>query len=134
MDKKIIIQRIDELMEEKRISKYALKENTEISSTIYQWRKNTARDATRTPSLRSIERVCEFLGVSLSYFFAFEKEEQKKAKLKEFIELAETLSAQEIEAIECVMKLIKRNSRINYIKFLKEVTPILENKLKHKNI
>lgn len=56
----------------------------------------------------SIERVCEFLGVSLSYFFAFEKEEQKKAKLKEFIELAETLSAQEIEAIECVMKLIKR--------------------------
>ena len=37
-----------------------------------------------------------------------EKEEQKKAKLKEFIELAETLSAQEIEAIECVMKLIKR--------------------------
>ncbi|MFQ9422540.1 MAG: helix-turn-helix domain-containing protein [Christensenellaceae bacterium] len=108
MDKKIIIQRIDELMEEKRISKYALKENTEISSTIYQWRKNTARDATRTPSLRSIERVCEFLGVSLSYFFAFEKEEQKKAKLKEFIELAETLSAQEIEAIECVMKLIKR--------------------------
>lgn len=52
MDKKIIIQRIDELMEEKRISKYALKENTEISSTIYQWRKNTARDATRTPSLR----------------------------------------------------------------------------------
>ena len=108
MDKKIIIQRIDELMEEKRISKYALKENTEISSTIHQWRKNTARDATRTPSLRSIERVCEFLGVSLSYFFAFEKEEQKKAKLKEFIELAETLSAQEIEAIECVMKLIKR--------------------------
>lgn len=44
MDKKIIIQRIDELMEEKRISKYALKENTEISSTIYQWRKNTARE------------------------------------------------------------------------------------------
>ncbi|MFQ9737543.1 MAG: helix-turn-helix domain-containing protein [Christensenellaceae bacterium] len=77
MDKKIIIQRIDELMEEKRISKYALKENTEISSTIYQWRKNTARDATRTPSLRSIERVCEFLGVSLSYFLLLKKKNKK---------------------------------------------------------
>lgn len=73
MDKKIIISRIDELMQEKGINKYQLKENAEVSSTIYQWRKNAARDKDRTPSLRSIEKICDFLGVTLAYFFSFSK-------------------------------------------------------------
>lgn len=33
MDKKIILKRIDELMREKGISNYQLKENTDISNT-----------------------------------------------------------------------------------------------------
>ena len=68
MDRKLIVKRIDELIEEKYITNYQLRENAEISSTIYQWRKNTKRDATRTPSLRSIEKVCDFFQVSSGYF------------------------------------------------------------------
>ena len=86
MDKKIIVKRIDELIEEKHITNYQLKENAEISSTIYQWRRNAKRDATRTPSLRSIEKVCNFLGVSLSYFFSFNKAEQIDIKRNELSE------------------------------------------------
>ena len=86
MDKKIIVKRIDELIEEKHITNYQLKENAEISSTIYQWRRNAKRDATRTPSLRSIEKVCNVVGVSLSYFFSFNKAEQIDIKRNELSE------------------------------------------------
>ena len=74
MDKATINKRIDELLEEKHISLYKLKENAEISTTIYQWKKNTKREATRLPSLRSLEKVCGFLGVSFSFFFSFDKQ------------------------------------------------------------
>ena len=40
MDKKLIVARIEELMKEKGITKYQLKENADISTTIYQWKKN----------------------------------------------------------------------------------------------
>lgn len=61
MDKKIILARIDELMNEKGITKYHLKENAEISSIIYQWKSNASRDKDRTPSLM-------FQRISRSYF------------------------------------------------------------------
>lgn len=83
MDKKIILKRIDELMKEKGITNYQLKENADISSTIYQWRKNAKRDESRTPSLRSIEKICDYFGVSLSYFFSFNEGQQKDIKDKE---------------------------------------------------
>lgn len=56
MDKKKVIARIEQLRIEKGISVYQLKENADISSTIYQWKKNATRDRNRTPSLRSIEK------------------------------------------------------------------------------
>ena len=58
MDKKKVIARIEQLRIEKGISVYQLKENADISSTIYQWKKNATRDRNRTPSLRSIEKIC----------------------------------------------------------------------------
>lgn len=108
MDKKLIVKRIDELIEEKHITNYRLKECADISSTVYQWRKNTVRDATRTPSLRSIEKVCAFLGVSLSYFFAFESQEQAEVRGRELSALISTLSAEEADTVERLIKLIKR--------------------------
>ena len=39
MDKKKVIARIEQLRIEKGISVYQLKENADISSTIYQWKK-----------------------------------------------------------------------------------------------
>ena len=80
MDKKKVIARIEQLRIEKGISVYQLKENADISSTIYQWKKNATRDRNRTPSLRSIERICDYLGVSLSYFFAFDEDTQNRRK------------------------------------------------------
>ena len=39
MDKKLIVARIEQLMVEKGITKYQLEENADISTTIYQWKK-----------------------------------------------------------------------------------------------
>ena len=108
MDKSLILKRIDELMEEKHISYYKLKENAEISTTVYQWKKNSKREATRSPSLRSIEKICNFLEVSLAYFFSFNVSEQKYVKYSEFIKLAESLSKEEIDALTAIINLIKR--------------------------
>lgn len=104
MDKRIILARIDELLEEKHISKYQLKENSEVSSTIYQWRKNASRDKARTPSLKSIEKICEFFNVSLSYFFAFDKDTQKNVKNKEVIESLNQLDSEQLELVEKIIK------------------------------
>lgn len=62
MDKKKVIARIEQLRIEKGISVYQLKENADISSTIYQWKKNATRDRNRTPSLRSIEKNLRLFG------------------------------------------------------------------------
>ena len=104
MDKKRIVARIDELMVEKGISRYELKENADISSTIYQWRKNAKRDAMRSPSLRSIEKICEYLGVTLSYFFSFDHEEQSKYENNELYSGICSLSKEQKRIIELLIK------------------------------
>ena len=109
MDRKLIVKRVDELIEEKYITNYQLRENAEISSTIYQWRKNTKRDATRTPSLRSIEKVCDFFQVSLGYFFTFDKAEQQVVRRNELIQSINSLTDEEIAVIESVVRLIMRS-------------------------
>lgn len=108
MDKKIIIARIDEIMREKGITHYELKENADISTTIYQWRKNAKRDEMRIPSLRSIEKICDYLDVSLPYFFSFDKEGQRDVKNKELSEALETLTDEQIKIIELLVQQFKR--------------------------
>lgn len=107
MDKKLILMRIEQLMEEKGITKYQLKENADISSTIYQWKKNATRDKERIPSLRSIEKICEYLGVSLSYFFAFDIEEQRCIKNEELFVLMQRLNEEQIKLLEALIKQLK---------------------------
>lgn len=108
MDKKIILDRIDELMKEKGITNYELKENAEVSSTIYQWRKNATRDKARTPSLRSIEKICEFFEVSLAYFFAFKQDERKNIANKELYDSICELDSEQINLISTIIKQFKR--------------------------
>ncbi|MCI8343388.1 MAG: helix-turn-helix transcriptional regulator [Clostridia bacterium] len=103
MDKKLIVQRIDELLKEKHKTNYAMKEDTGISSTIYQWRKNTVRDATRTPSLRSIEKVCDYLGVALSYFFSFTYHEKIKYRVVELAEKLNMLDELKLNIVEVLV-------------------------------
>lgn len=103
MDKKVILARINELMLEKGISAYQLKENAEISSTIYQWRKNATRDKDRTPSLRSIEKICDYFGVSLSYFFAFDTKEQHSVKNQNIKAAIDNLTDEQIKVVEMLL-------------------------------
>ena len=107
MDKKLILMRIEQLMEEKGITKYQLKENADISSTIYQWKKNATRDKQRVPSLRSIEKICEYFEVSLSYFFAFDQEQQRDVKNEELISLIQSLSDKQVRLLEELIKQLK---------------------------
>ncbi len=109
MDKKLILLRIEQLMKEKGITKYQLKENTEISSTIYQWKKNATRDRLRIPSLRSIEKICEYFDISLSYFFAFDDESQRNIKNNELFEAIQRLSMEQVILLESLIKQFKEN-------------------------
>lgn len=112
MDKKVIVARIDELMREKHITSYELRENAEISTTVYQWRKNAQRDKERVPSLRSIEKICDYLGVSLSYFFSFEKSERKDVQNVELYHAFETLTDEQRGAVRAVVdQLNKANEK-----------------------
>lgn len=104
MDKKIIVARIEELMKERGKTNYELKENSDISTTIYQWKKNATRDKERVPSLRSIEKICDYLDVSLSYFFAFDKDTQHKVRNKELFESIENLNNEQKKVIEMLIK------------------------------
>lgn len=107
MDKKIILNRIDELMKEKGITNYQLKEEAEISNTIYQWRKNATRDKTRVPSLRSIEKICDYFGVSLAYFFTFDKESQVEVKKRELISNINRLPEEQVDILAHLVKQFK---------------------------
>lgn len=108
MDKKIILLRIDELMREKGITMYQLKENAEISSTIYQWRKNATRDKNRIPSLRSIEKICDYFGVTLAYFFSFDLDERKNIEMKELYDLICSLDSEQMNLITSLIKHFKK--------------------------
>ena len=109
MDKKKVIARIEQLRIEKGISVDQLKENADISSTIYQWKKNATRDRNRTPSLRSIEKICDYLGVSLSYFFAFDEDTQTDVKNKELTEAIKKLNKDQIHVLELLIKEFNKN-------------------------
>lgn len=109
MDKKKVIARIEQLRIEKGISEYQLKENADISSTIYQWKKNATRDRNRTPSLRSIEKICDYLGVSLSYFFSFDEDTQTDVKNKELTEAIKKLNKDQIHVLELLIKEFNKN-------------------------
>ena len=110
MDKKIIVARIEELMQERGITKYQLKENADISTTIYQWKKNAKRDEDRIPSLRSLEKICDYLGVSLSYFFSFNKDDQLAIKKSELANSIDQLNTEQINLLE---KLIDQFIKVN---------------------
>lgn len=62
MDREHVMARVEQLLKEKHMSMNALMKETEISTTMYQWKKNASRDATRSPSLKSIEKICQFFG------------------------------------------------------------------------
>ena len=71
--------------------------------------KNTRRDATRTPSLRSIEKVCDFFPGIFRILFTFDKAEQQVVRRNELIQNINSLTDEEIAVIESVVRLIMRS-------------------------
>ncbi len=110
LERKEILNRISQLMEEKGVSSYKLKQNADVSTTINQWRKNPTREKNRVPSLRSIEKICEFFDISLSYFFAFEHAEQISTRTRELSAEIENLKDSQIAVIEKIVKEFKTNN------------------------
>ena len=109
MDKKDIINRIEQLLEEKHLSMNYLMTNADFSTTVYQWKSNRSRDIARTPSLKSIIKICECLDISLSYFFAVDKEEELSIKQKETANKLRYLSDEELEVINLVIYMFTKN-------------------------
>lgn len=114
LDRKEILNRISVLMEEKGISTYKLKESTDVSTTISQWRKNPTREKNRIPSLRSIEKICEFFDISLSYFFAFDPTEQNEIRVTELTKNIAKLDSEQIKIVEDVVREFLKHSEKNH--------------------
>ena len=108
MDKSSVIVRINEILKERGMTLNQLKDGSGISTTIYQWQRNASREATRVPSLTSIEKICNFLGISLSYFFASDEQERKSAKTTTLCEIIENFSDSEIDALIVVATAIAK--------------------------
>lgn len=98
MDKSSAIARINEILKERGMTLNQLKDGSGISTTIYQWQRNASREATRVPSLTSIEKICNFLGISLSYFFASGEQERKSAKTTTLCEIIKNFNESEVDA------------------------------------
>ncbi len=113
LDRKMILKRINELMEQKGISSYKLKQNTDVSTTIAQWRKNPTKEKNRIPSLRSIEKICEFFDISLSYFFTFDTYEQWTTRVCDLSNAINTLNEQQLKIIEDTVKEFQKTQENN---------------------
>lgn len=107
MNIKKAMDRIEELVKERHMTLGALMDNADLSTTIYQWRKTEKREAQRTPSLKSIEKICDFFGISLSYFFA-EKEEQLAVRQREIAHNLKKLNTEETEIIANFINILIR--------------------------
>ncbi len=105
MNIKKAMDRIEELAKERHMTLGALMDNADLSTTIYQWRKTENREAQRTPSLKSIEKICDFFGITLSYFFA-DEEEQLTVRQSEVANKLYKLDKDETEAVARLIDLI----------------------------
>lgn len=61
--------------------------------------KRQPRDATRSPSLKSIEKICQFFGISLSYFFAENESEENEVKTRELIAMLSRLNKAQLDVL-----------------------------------
>ena len=103
MEMNDIINRIEYLLKKENLSMGSLMDSGEFSTTVYQWKKNRNRDATRMPSLKSIIKICNCLGISLSYFFAENETEELNAKQSELSNKLLKLTDEELEAVTGVI-------------------------------
>lgn len=104
MDKKAAVARIEEIMREKGITREQFEQNAEVADTVKQWKKNAKRDANGLPSLYSIIKACEYLEVTLGYFFTLEKSEARKMRNDELYDAICALDEESLKLAEAVVK------------------------------
>lgn len=112
MDREQVVIRIEQLLQEKHITYNELKESANLSTTIYQWRKTGKRDATRMPSLKSIEKICDYFGVTLSYFFAGTDKERLSIKQKELMSQIKLLDEEELALTTALIKMLNQKKAL----------------------
>lgn len=99
-------------MKEKHMTYNELKESANLSTTIYQWKKNSAREATRTPSLKSIEKICDFFQISMAYFFADTDNERLSVKYLELMSQVKLLKEKELDIVIQLVKTLNEKTKI----------------------
>lgn len=112
MNLQMITNRIEQLLDERHLTMGSLMDNAEISTTMYQWKKNRNRDATRYPSLKSIEKICNSLDISLSYFFAVDKSNELNVKQKEVANSLLLLNEKELSLIDQMIQMLIENKNV----------------------
>lgn len=103
LDEKYIAKRIRELCEKKQLSMYALSKRTEISqSSLSNLMKRGS-----IPTFFTLDRICDGLGITLSQFFAEDERLDLTKEQKRVLQIWESLSDREKEAVEIFIRGLK---------------------------
>lgn len=103
LDEKYIAKRIQELCEKKQLSMYALSKRTEISqSSLSNLMKRGS-----IPTFFTLDRICDGLGITLSQFFAEDERLDLTKEQKRVLQIWESLSDREKEAVEIFIRGLK---------------------------
>ena len=110
MDKEWFRRRLDELRNERGWSKLKLNEESGFSEgMIYQW-----YNTNRVPTIGNVEAICKACHISLSEFFAFDKNDRETITDYEFSRLYAKLSLEEkIFVREMAERLLKLKKNAN---------------------
>ena len=104
LDEKYIAKRIKELCSKKQMTMYALSKKTDISQSSLS---NLIKRGS-TPTFYTLSRICDGLGITLAQFFSDEVgKAELSAEQRKVLEMWETLSDKEKEAVEIYVRGIK---------------------------
>lgn len=104
MDKNFVINRLNELLEEKNLSINAVTEKAGLAKgTVYKWYTKT-----QAPRIETLSNVCDALGISLSDFFATDPQDIRKTILAEVIETCNTFPNYKLEALRDFANTLKK--------------------------
>lgn len=104
LDEKYIAKRIRELCDKKHMSMYALSQKTSISqSSLSNLMKRGS-----IPTIFTLDRICEGLGITLAQFFAGSDERPDLTEEQErVLEIWDSLSDREKQAVETYVRGIR---------------------------
>ena len=101
-----ILQKLDKLRNEKKLSIFKLTELSGLSeNTIYNWYNKGSK-----PSLEALEAVCNVLNVSLSYFFAENIQESISVQEEKLLQSFRAITPEQKELILQILNQFEKHS------------------------